>query len=279
MLYVAIKRDLGYIISVMEQRADIKSILEWYIEADVTESCGSEAGLLQTSVAVSGELPQADGKSQIAARQAISNLAQTTVAACKNARELCEKALSLEQLKEIIENFEGCALKFNAKNTVFGAGSDKAKVMIIGEAPGADEDRIGKPFVGRSGQLLEKMLRAIGLSREEVYITNVLPWRPPGNRTPTDGEVAVCLPFLRKQIDLIKPQIILLLGGSAANALLDNTEPISKLRGRWLEYTSTDKSKIAALASFHPAFLLRNGAQKGKAWIDFLRVLKKLKEN
>lgn len=263
----------------MEQRADIKSILEWYIEADVTESCGSEAGLLQTSVAVSGELPQADGKSQIAARQAISNLAQTTVAACKNARELCEKALSLEQLKEIVENFEGCALKFNAKNTVFGAGSDKAKVMIIGEAPGADEDRIGKPFVGRSGQLLEKMLKAIGLSREEVYITNVLPWRPPGNRTPTDGEVAVCLPFLRKQIDLIKPQIILLLGGSAANALLDNTEPISKLRGRWLEYTSTDKSKIAALASFHPAFLLRNGAQKGKAWIDFLRVLKKLKEN
>lgn len=278
----------------MEQRTDIKSLLEWYIEAGVTESCGSEAGLVTVQVeskpapsampsATKGSAVQNDTilyqRAPETARQAISNLAQATPEACKNARELCDKALSLEQLKEIVENFEGCALKFNAKNTVFGAGNDKARVMIIGEAPGADEDRIGKPFVGRSGHLLEKMLNAIGLNREEVYITNVLPWRPPGNRTPTDGEVAVCLPFLKKQIELIKPQIILLLGGSAANALLDNNEPISKLRGRWLEYTSTDKSKIAALASFHPAFLLRNSAQKGKAWVDFLRVLKKLKEN
>lgn len=278
----------------MEQRTDIKSLLEWYIEAGVTESCGSEAGLVTVqaeSKPAPSAMPSATKGSAVqndtilyqrapeTARQAISNLAQATPEACKNARELCDKALSLEQLKEIVENFEGCALKFNAKNTVFGAGNDKARVMIIGEAPGADEDRIGKPFVGRSGHLLEKMLNAIGLNREEVYITNVLPWRPPGNRTPTDGEVAVCLPFLKKQIELIKPQIILLLGGSAANALLDNNEPISKLRGRWLEYTSTDKSKIAALASFHPAFLLRNSAQKGKAWVDFLRVLKKLKEN
>lgn len=278
----------------MEQRTDIKSLLEWYIEAGVTESCGSEAGLVTVQPeskpapsavpsATKGGAVQNDEilyqRVPVASRQAISNLAQATPEACKNARELCDKALSLEQLREIVENFEGCALKFNAKNTVFGAGNDKARVMIIGEAPGADEDRIGKPFVGRSGHLLEKMLNAIGLNREEVYITNVLPWRPPGNRTPTDGEVAVCLPFLKKQIDLIKPQIILLLGGSAANALLDNNEPISKLRGRWLEYTSTDKSKIAALASFHPAFLLRNSAQKGKAWVDFLRVLKKLKEN
>ena len=278
----------------MEQRTDIKSLLEWYIEAGVTESCGSEAGLVTVQAeskptpsavpsATKGSAVQNDTilyqRAPETARQAISNLAQATPEACKNARELCDKALSLEQLKEIVENFEGCALKFNAKNTVFGAGNDKARVMIIGEAPGADEDRIGKPFVGRSGHLLEKMLNAIGLNREEVYITNVLPWRPPGNRTPTDGEVAVCLPFLKKQIELIKPQIILLLGGSAANALLDNNEPISKLRGRWLEYTSTDKSKIATLASFHPAFLLRNSAQKGKAWVDFLRVLKKLKEN
>lgn len=278
----------------MEQRTDIKSLLEWYIEAGVTESCGSEAGLVTVQAeskpapsavpsATKGSAVQNDTilyqRAPETARQAISNLAQATPEACKNARELCDKALSLEQLKEIVENFEGCALKFNAKNTVFGAGNDKARVMIIGEAPGADEDRIGKPFVGRSGHLLEKMLNAIGLNREEVYITNVLPWRPPGNRTPTDGEVAVCLPFLKKQIELIKPQIILLLGGSAANALLDNNEPISKLRGRWLEYTSIDKSKIAALASFHPAFLLRNSAQKGKAWVDFLRVLKKLKEN
>lgn len=274
----------------MEQKADIKSILEWYIEAGVTESCGNEAGLVMPQKATP-ILEVATGNREerdtilyqrvptSAARPAISNLAQANPEACKNARELCEQASSLEQLQEIVEKFEGCALKFNAKNTVFGAGNEQAKVMIIGEAPGADEDRIGKPFVGRSGHLLEKMLNAIGLKREEVYITNVLPWRPPGNRTPTDGEVAVCLPFLKKQIDIIKPQIILLLGGSAANALLDNNEPISKLRGRWLEYVGLDKNKIAALASFHPAFLLRNSAQKAKAWVDFLRVQKKLKEN
>ena len=276
MLYVAIKRGLVYIIGIMEARSDIKQVLEWYIETGVTESCGEVSGLL-TAVIDSGKTGEEENKQEV--RRAMSDLAQTSMEACKNARELSEKAESLSQLRAMVESFEGCALKFNAKNTVFGSGDEQAKVMIIGEAPGADEDRIGKPFVGRSGQLLEKMLKAIGLSREEVYITNILPWRPPGNRTPTDGEVAVCLPFLKRQINLIKPQIILLLGGSAANALLDNTEPISKLRGRWLEYVGTDKNKIAALASFHPAFLLRNSAQKAKAWVDFLRVLKKLKEN
>jgi len=126
---------------------------------------------------------------------------------------------------------------------------------------------------------LEKMLEAVCLKRDEVYITNVLPWRPPGNRTPTDAEVAVCLPFLKRQIELIEPKMILLLGASAANALLKNADSISRLRGQWLEYSVSAKQKIPALASFHPAFLLRNGAQKAKAWSDFLRVLKKLKEN
>ena len=188
-------------------------------------------------------------------------------------------SLYLNVSKEIVNSFEGCALKFNAKSTVFGAGNTKAAVMIIGEAPGADEDRLGIPFVGRSGHLLDKMLLAVGLKREDVYITNVLPWRPPGNRTPTDAEVAVCLPFLKRQIEFIKPKVILLLGGSAANALLDNTDSISRLRGRWLEYFMSDKTPIAALASFHPAYLLRNSAQKAKSWSDFLRLLKKLKEN
>ena len=271
----------------MEQRTDIKSLLEWYIEAGVTESCGSEAGLVTVqpeSKPAPSAVPSATKGSAVqndtilyqrapeTARQAISNLAQATPEACKNARELCDKALSLEQLKEIVENFEGCALKFNAKNTVFGAGNDKARVMIIGEAPGADEDRIGKPFVGRSGHLLEKMLNAIGLNREEVYITNVLPWRPPGNRTPLDSEVAVCLPFLKRQLDLIDPDYIFIMGGSAANALLETAETISKMRGKWFEYTKSNGKTASVLASFHPAYLLRTPGQKSKSWADLLRL-------
>ena len=264
----------------MEQKNDIARLLEWYMAAGVDEICGAEPGLLlhpaNEQAAANSPLPAVEPAS---VRPAISSLAQTTVAACKNARELCEKADSLEDLKAAVEAFEGCALKFNAKSTVFGAGNPQAEVMIVGEAPGADEDRLGIPFVGRSGHLLEKMLLAIGLKREDVYITNILPWRPPGNRTPTDAEVAVCLPFLKRQIEFIKPKVILLLGGSAANALLDNGDSISRLRGRWLEYVMSDRTFVAALASFHPAYLLRNSAQKSKSWSDFLRLLKKLKEN
>lgn len=261
----------------MEQKINIVELLEWYKIVGVDEICGAAPELtIQQST---NKAPELSSSMQPSVRLAITTLAQTTTTACKNARELCEKATTLEELKEIVNSFEGCALKFNAKSTVFGAGNTKAAVMIIGEAPGADEDRLGIPFVGRSGHLLDKMLLAVGLKREDVYITNVLPWRPPGNRTPTDAEVAVCLPFLKRQIEFIKPKVILLLGGSAANALLDNTDSISRLRGRWLEYFMSDKTPIAALASFHPAYLLRNSAQKAKSWSDFLRLLKKLKEN
>ena len=140
-------------------------------------------------------------------------------------------------------------------------------------------DRSGIPFVGRSGQLLEKMLKAIGFDRNECFITNVLPWRPPGNRTPTEGEIAVCLPFLKRQIDLVSPEAIMILGGSAANALLDNGEPISRMRGKWLEYKKSDGGKVSVLASFHPAYLLRNSGQKAKAWVDMLRMKQKLCNN
>lgn len=278
----------------MEQKVNIVEALEWYIESGVNETCGEECALNSShenpvvspapkAFAVTTPHPVAAAQKTVPGegtlRPALSTLAQATTTAFKNARELCEKASTMEELRQMVENFEGCALKFNAKSTVFGAGNPAADVVIIGEAPGADEDRLGKPFVGRSGQLLEKMLLAVGLKREDVYITNVLPWRPPGNRTPTDGEVTVCLPFLKRQLDFIRPKIILLLGGSAANALLDTGDPISRLRGRWLEYYTADKTPLAAMASFHPAFLLRNSAQKAKAWSDFLRMAKKLKEN
>ncbi|MGE3770050.1 MAG: uracil-DNA glycosylase [Bdellovibrionales bacterium] len=185
-------------------------------------------------------------------------------------------AASLEELKKELTAFEGCALKKTAKNLVFGEGNPQAGIMLIGEAPGADEDRQGQPFVGRSGQLLDRMLAAIGInSREDYYITNVLPWRPPGNRTPTDMEIAACLPFLHKHIELVNPRIIVLLGGLATKTLLERTEGITRLRGKWYDFTTNTGKTVPVLPMFHPAALLRNPAQKRQAWNDLLMLQEK----
>ena len=251
-----------------------RELLEWYLAAGVDAICGDMPGCLLP------EKPAAAvAENDVRQRPAITDLAQMSLKACKNARDICEAATTLEELRAAVETFDGCSLKLTSNKTVFGGGNPAARIMIVGEAPGADEDRIGEPFVGRSGHLLDKMLAAIGLNRESVYITNVLPWRPPGNRTPTDAEVAVCLPFLRRQIELIKPEFLLILGGSAANSLLDNEEPISRLRGKWLEYKTLKGDAIALLASFHPAYLLRNPAQKAKVWSDLLRLSQKMHNN
>ncbi len=258
----------------MESKINIIETLSWYIDAGVDAICDNLCCLKSETIK-----PSSMPIKSIENRPAITNLSQTSNEACKNARDICLKATNLSELEYMVKSFEGCSLKLTAKSTVFGNGSPTASVMIIGEAPGADEDRLGLPFVGRSGQLLDKMLLSIGLKREDVYITNILPWRPPGNRTPTDAEIAVCIPFLKRQIELVNPKVILLLGASAANSILENNEPISRLRGHWLEYITSSRNKIPALATFHPAFLLRNSAQKSKGWSDFLRLFKKLKEN
>ena len=268
----------------MNEDLGIKEIFEWYLTAGVDETCGEVPFALAepakempriVPAAVSAAVRPAENS----ARPATTELAQATINACQSARELCQKAETLEELKKMVEEFDGCALKLTANKTVFGYGSGTARLLLIGEAPGADEDRSGIPFVGRSGQLLEKMLKAIGFDRNECFITNVLPWRPPGNRTPTEGEIAVCLPFLKRQIDLVSPEAIMILGGSAANALLDNGEPIPRMRGKWLEYKKSDGGKVPVLASFHPAYLLRNSGQKAKAWVDMLRMKQKLCNN
>ncbi len=179
---------------------------------------------------------------------------------------------NLKDLEAALNNFYGCSLKDTAINTVFGGGNPKSKIMLIGEAPGGDEDKIGQPFVGRSGQLLDKMLASIGLkSREDYYITNVVPWRPPGNRKPSSAEIATCLPFLIKQIEIIKPDIIILLGGSAAAALLGGEDSITKIRGKWKKYNDID-----VIPTFHPAYLLRGALQKAKAWQDLIEIKKKI---
>ncbi|HMN86884.1 MAG TPA: uracil-DNA glycosylase, partial [Bauldia sp.] len=176
---------------------------------------------------------------------------------------------TLDELHDALGRFEGCNLRLTATRLVFADGNPKGRVMLVGEAPGRDEDLKGLPFVGRSGELLDRMLAAIGLSRNDVYIANVVPWRPPGNRTPTPQETAACRPFVERQIELADPDFLVLLGGAAAKELLDSADGILRLRGRWRDY-DTGARTIRAMATLHPAYLLRQPLQKRLAWRDFL---------
>lgn len=192
-------------------------------------------------------------------------------------RETLARCQTLPELKQAMADFEGCSLKSTATNLVFADGNPEAKVMLVGEAPGADEDRQGVPFVGLSGQLLDKILATIGLDRTSVYITNIVPWRPPGNRQPTTQEIALCQPFVERHIELVNPEILILVGGVSAKTLLNSTEGIMRLRGTWRTYESPGLSHpIKVLATFHPAYLLRSPGQKAQAWQDFLMVQKAL---
>jgi len=193
------------------------------------------------------------------------------------AREAAASAGSLDELKSILETFEGCNLRNTATNLVFADGNPEGRVMMIGEAPGRDEDLQGLPFVGRSGQLLDRMLRAIGLDRSSVYIANTVPWRPPGNRTPTPQETEICRPFIERQIALADPDILVLLGGAAAKQMLQTTEGILRLRGKWRPFHSGNR-EIRALATLHPAYLLRRPLEKRLAWRDMLALKRALDE-
>ncbi|TKT81256.1 uracil-DNA glycosylase [Aquamicrobium sp. LC103] len=194
------------------------------------------------------------------------------------ARELARQAGSLEELREILDGFDGCNLKFTAKQTVFADGDPEADVMFVGEAPGRDEDIAGLPFVGRSGQLLDRMLSAIGLDRTGAYIANVIAWRPPGNRTPTPLETEICRPFIERQIELANPKVLVTLGGPSAKVLLHATEGVLRLRGNWKTHTTAAGTVIPAMPTLHPAYLLRNPAHKKLAWRDFLEIKAKLIE-
>lgn len=195
----------------------------------------------------------------------------------QSARIAASAAPNLDALKEALAAFDGCALKKTATNLVFGMGSRQARIMLIGEAPGENEDRQGLPFVGPAGQLLDRMLAAIGLDRhaddpaKAVYITNMLPWRPPGNRSPTDSEIAACMPFMVRHIELLAPDILIFAGGISAKAMLNRTEGITRLRGRWFDYGSAGlKKSVPAMPMLHPAYLLRNPDAKREAWKDLL---------
>jgi len=190
-----------------------------------------------------------------------------TSAGIMNARELAKSAATLDELRALLETFEGCGLKKTASRLCLSRGSQTARLMLIGEAPGRDEDIQGEPFVGRAGQLLDRMLAAINLTEADVYITNLVFWRPPGNRTPTPEEVQVCQPFVERQIELLSPKILVFLGNAAAKQLTGATEGVMKLRGKWLNY-----SGIRAMAIYHPAYLLRTPIAKRLAWRDLLAI-------
>jgi uracil-DNA glycosylase family 4 len=196
-------------------------------------------------------------------------------AAVMAAREEAKSAATLEELRAILERFTGCALRATATQLVFADGNPQARVMFVGEAPGRDEDIQGLPFVGRSGQLLDRMMAAIGLDRRSAYIANIVPWRPPGNRTPTPQESAICLPFILRQIELADPDVLVCLGGPSAQTLLGVRDGILKTRGRWFPF-QTGRREIRATATLHPAYLLRQPLQKRLAWRDFLAIKKAL---
>jgi uracil-DNA glycosylase family 4 len=196
-------------------------------------------------------------------------------AAIMEAREAARTASSLDELRAILGRFDGCPLKSTATQLVFADGNPRAPIMFVGEAPGREEDIEGLPFVGRSGKLLDRMMAAIGLGRSGAYIANIIPWRPPGNRTPTPQESQICLPFIRRQIELVDPKVLVCLGQPSMQALLGIKEGIGRTRGRWFTY-DTGTREIRATATLHPAYLLRQPLQKRLAWRDFLAIKKAL---
>ena len=197
----------------------------------------------------------------------------------EDARHSALASSTLKELRVAVEGFNGCALRRTATNTVFSDGNPRADLMLVGEAPGAEEDRTGIPFVGSAGRLLDRMLAAIDRDRNSVYISNILFWRPPGNRNPTNEEIALCLPFVERHIELVRPRVLVLVGGIAAKSLLGRNEGITRLRGKWYRYRPDgNDGPIDTMANFHPAFLMRKGHQKRETWQDLIAIRARLTE-
>ena len=267
-------------------RRSAEAALRWWAQAGVDLAIDerphdrfaeSESALAQPRRSPGHDVPSATLAESVAISASVVSATVAPVApeqAERSAQDLAAGASSLDDLRLALQSFTGCGLKATATQLVFEDGARGSQVMFVGEAPGGDEDRLGRPFVGRAGQLLDRMLHAIALDRSNVYIANVVPWRPPGNRTPTPQETLVCLPFIRRQIALSAPRILVCLGGSAAQTLLGLKEGITRTRGSWFDYHGEDGRSIKAFAMLHPAYLLRQPIQKRLAWRD-LRALKR----
>jgi uracil-DNA glycosylase len=261
----------------------VQQLLAFYIEAgvdcalteepvnrlsdpDIIPAAPRETALRNPVRTTAAVIPAARGEAALAPEAAILS-----------AREAARTAPTLEALRALLEKFDGCALKSTATRLVFADGNPQARIMFVGEAPGREEDIEGLPFVGRSGKLLDRMIAAIGLDRSSAYIANVIPWRPPGNRTPTPQETQICLPFIQRQIELVNPDVLVTLGNPSTQTLLSTREGIMKTRGRWFDY-DTGTRVIRALATFHPAYLLRSPSYKRMAWQDLRAIAKALEQ-
>jgi uracil-DNA glycosylase len=277
-----------------DRKAAARELLDFYREAGVdalleetpTDRFASDQASAAPAARAEVARPKAEASAAATSRSVparereLANRAAAAVptspdAAVMAARAAAKSAASLVELRAMLERFEGCALRATATQLVFADGNPQARVMFVGEAPGRDEDIEGLPFVGRSGKLLDRMMAAIGLDRTSVYIANIVPWRPPGNRTPTPQESAICLPFTLRQIELADPDILICLGNPSTQTLLNSKDGILKTRGRWFSF-HTGTREIRAMATLHPAYLLRQPLQKRLAWRDFLAIKKAL---
>lgn len=264
-----------------------KALLEWYVAAGVDETIGEETTdyFAQPKVVPKAEAPSAPEEKKPAAAMPIVTMPSNPLhhspsAAAGASRAIADGCHTLSELEAAVRAFDGCAIKKTASKTVFCDGNPEAKIVIIGEAPGAQEDVQGIPFCGPSGQLLDRMLASIGLDRTKVYISNTVFWRPPGNRQPSMEETAICLPFVEKHIALINPALLILSGGTATTTLLQRDQSISRLRGKFYEYNNPYLQKpVATAVTYHPSYLLRSPGQKKLAWQDLLMVKKFLEEN
>lgn len=264
---------------------DLADLLRFYAEAGVDEALLDSPAdrFAETAASQMVQVPAtrapraAQPVAPAAARQPAPAMAVPDETQVAKARELAAQAQTLQELREILDGFDGCNLKFTAKQLAFSDGNPEAALMLVGEAPGRDEDIQGKPFVGRSGQLLDRILAAIGIERAQgAYIANVIPWRPPGNRTPTPLETEICRPFIERQIELVNPKVLVTLGGPSAKTLLNTSEGMLKLRGKWKTHITASGTEIATMPTLHPAYLLRNPAHKKLVWRDFLEIRAKL---
>jgi DNA polymerase len=273
-----------------ESLALLKLYIEWGADEAIESTPQSRLGATAAPAPAArtqpglSEAPRraAPAPPPVAARPAapridLRKLGPVDQAAIESARDFARNAASLEDLKAALSRYDGVSLRKTATNLVFADGNPKAEVMLVGEAPGADEDRQGLPFVGVSGQLLDRMMAAIGHDRTTFYITNVCFWRPPGNRKPTEAELAAQQPFVLRHIELVKPKVLVLVGGSSAQMLLGTTDGITRLRGKWFDYRSDGLDQpIPALPIFHPAYLLRQPELKREAWRDLLKLRARL---
>ena len=258
------------------QNMDALGLLRWYLAAGVDELAGA-APVNRFAEKAAEPAPTAAAPAGARAAPPPARL-KSAENIKEEAEAIAQSCTSLAELEAAVRAFDGCALKHTATHTVFAAGNADSPLMLIGDAPGGEEDRQGKPFVGDAGQLLDKMLAAIGLGRDEVYMANILFWRPPGNQKPSPQQSMACLPFVKRHIALARPKLLVFLGGISAGLLLDTTQGITRLRGKWTSYSggAGDHEAIPAIATYHPANLLQQPHFKADAWRDLLEIRSRL---